>query len=226
MPKILIVEDDIAIQKGLEAALKAEDYKITTASDGQKGFEIASEDLNDLIILDIMLPFKNGLDICRDLRGKGLDTPIIMLTSRNDEIDKVVGLEIGADDYITKPFSIRELQARIRALLRRSTGKLSEVKNYTFGDVNVDTEKQEVTKGGLQVKLSVKEFTLLLYFISHESQVITRNQLLDEVWGYEAFPTTRTIDNYVLSLRKKIEDDPSEPAHLLTIHTAGYKFVP
>lgn len=226
MTKILIVEDDIAIQKGLEAALKAEDYDITTASDGQKGFELASKDLNDLIILDIMLPFKNGLDICRDLRGKGLGTPIIMLTSRKDEIDKVVGLEIGADDYITKPFSIRELQARIKALLRRSTGKLNEVKTYTFGDVNVDVEKQEVTKGGQQVKLSVREFTLLKYFISHECQVITRNQLLDEVWGYDVFPTTRTIDNYVLSLRKKIEDDPAEPAHLLTIHTAGYKFVP
>jgi DNA-binding response OmpR family regulator len=225
MKKILIVEDDPAILKGLDASLKEEHYEILTASDGERCHQILRREKVDLIILDVMLPKKHGFDVCRDIRKEGIDTPIIFLTSKKEEMDKVLGLELGADDYVTKPFSIRELLARVKALLRRKADIKHEVEEYNFGNVYIDFKKQLATKNKESVKLSAKEFEVLKYFIQHEGEVITRDMLLDEVWGYENFPTSRTVDNYILSIRKKLEDKPNEPAHLLTIHTAGYKFV-
>ncbi len=225
MKRILIIEDDPAILKGLEASLKEVPYEVLSAMDGERGLAVARREKVDLIILDLMLPKKNGMDVCRDLRKEGNNTPILMLTSKKEEVDKVLGLEIGADDYMTKPFSLRELQARLRALLRRKGEIIREIEEYTFGKVYVNFKQQEAKKGKELLKLSTKEFDVLRYFILHEGEVVTRDMLLNEVWGYESFPTTRTVDSYILSLRKKIEDDPSCPKHLLTVHTSGYKFV-
>jgi len=177
------------------------------------------------IILDIMLPRKNGQDICRDLRREGNSTPILMLTSKKQETDKVLGLELGADDYVTKPFGIRELLARIKALLRRKGEITKVIDEYSFGGVQIDFKKLEASKNGQPLKLTAKEFKVLKFLIQHEREAVSRDMLLDEVWGYESYPDTRTVDNFVLSLRKKIENDPSDPQHLLTIPTVGYKFV-
>ncbi|MBA4312381.1 MAG: DNA-binding response regulator [Chlorobiaceae bacterium] len=225
MKKILVVEDDPAILIGLEAALRDEHYEVTTATDGEKCHRIVKQEKFDLIILDIMLPKKHGFDVCRDLRKEGFDTPILILTSKKEEVDKVLGLELGADDYVTKPFSVRELQARIKALLRRKGEIIKDICEYSFGAVYIDFKRQEAFKNSKQIKFSTKEMEVLKYLIMREGEVVTREMLLDEVWGYENFPTTRTVDNYILSLRKKIEDLPNEPKHLITVHTAGYKFI-
>jgi DNA-binding response OmpR family regulator len=225
MKHIVIIEDDPAIRMGLEESLKQDGYAISTAPDGEEGFKRAQAPNVDLIILDLMLPGKNGMDVCRELRALGNNVLVLMLTSKSDEIDKVLGLEVGADDYMTKPFSIRELQARIKALLRRSVELKKGVEQITFGSVEIDFTKQELHRAGKLEKCSTKEFQILKCFIERESQVVTRETLLDVVWGYDVFPTTRTVDNYILSLRKKIEDIPSEPKHLITAHTSGYKFV-
>ena len=225
MKRILVVEDDPAILKGLVASLEEEHYEVITATDGPHGYQLGKKENIDLIILDIMLPEKNGEEVCRDLRKDGVNTPILILTSKKEELDKVLGLELGADDYVTKPFSIRELHARIKALLRRKAELKKDIDEYTFGNVHADFKKQEASKKGKPRKLSAMEFKILKYFVQRESEVVTRQMLLDDVWGYEEFPTTRTVDNYILSLRKKIEDNPSKPKHLLTVHTAGYKFV-
>lgn len=225
MKRILVVEDDPAILKGLEAALQEEHYEVLKAMDGEKCHQIVKGEKLDLIILDIMLPKKHGFDVCRDLRKEGFDTPILILTSKKEEMDKVLGLELGADDYVTKPFSIRELLARVKVLLRRKAQIKREIDEYSFGNVHVDFKKQIASKNKEAIKLSTKEFEVIKYFIQHEGEVVTREMLLDDVWGYENFPTTRTVDNYILSLRKKIEDNPNNPKYLITIHTAGYKFV-
>lgn len=225
MKRILIIEDDPAISMGLEAALHDEHFEVKTALDGARGFELGSTEPFDLIVLDLMLPSKSGEDICRELRAAGKTVPILMLTSKKEEIEKIVGLEIGADDYMTKPFSVRELLARVRAILRRSGIPHTVVDETRFGDVEVSFTKQEASKGGAALDLSVREYRILKFFAEHEGEVVTRDMLLDEVWGYETFPTTRTVDNYILSLRKKIESNPAEPKHLVTIHTAGYKFI-
>ena len=225
MKRMLIVEDDEAILRGLIDSFKAEHFDVETSSDGEEGYTFAKRRKFDLIILDVMLPGMNGLDICKQLRVEGVKTPILMLTGKGEEIDKVMGLELGADDYITKPFSVKELIARVKAVLRRQSDIRTALTEATFGDVFVDFKKQEAVKGKKTLALSAKEFQLLKYFAEREGEVISRNQLLDDVWGYEAMPTTRTVDNYILSLRKKIESNPSKPTHLLTIHTAGYKFV-
>lgn len=225
MKRILIVEDDEAILRGLTDNLKAEHFDVLSAADGQEGYEKARKGKSDLIILDVMLPSMSGYDVCRKLRAEGVHTPILMLTGKGEEIDKVLGLELGADDYVTKPFSIRELIARIRSILRRQTEIRSEIVEANFGDVYVDFKKQEALRGKRKIEMSAKEFQLLKYFVEREGEVISRNQLLDDVWGYEAMPTTRTVDNYILSLRKKIEGNPSKPKHLITVHTAGYKFI-
>ncbi len=224
MKKILVVEDDPAILKGLEAYLKEEHYEVLTATDGEKCHQILKREKVDLIILDIMLPKKHGFDVCRDIRKEGIDTPIIFLTSKKEEMDKVLGLELGADDYVTKPFSIRELLARVKALLRRKGEMKREIDEYNFGTVHIDFKKQIASKNKESVKLSAKEFEVLKYFIQHEGEVVTREMLLDDIWGYEYFPTSRTVDNYILSIRKKLEETPNEPKHILTVHTAGYKF--
>lgn len=224
MKKILIIEDDPAIRTGLNETFTAEGYSVIEADTGTKGFEIASKDNFDLIVLDLILPGKDGIEICKDLRSDGVKTPIIMVTSRKEEIDKILGLEIGADDYVTKPFSIRELIARVKALIRRSTYEPGDIEQVAFANLKIDFKKQEMFKGLNSVKLSSTEYRILHYFIDHEGQVISRDKFLDEVWGYDSYPTTRTVDNYILSLRKKIEDDPANPKHLLTVHKVGYKF--
>jgi DNA-binding response OmpR family regulator len=225
MKRILVIEDDPAIQKGLKESLEQEHYEVLTAADGLKGFQMAQRENIDLIILDIMLPGKNGQDICSDLRKLGVSIPILMLTSKKHETDKVLGLELGADDYVTKPFSLRELHARIKALLRRKAEINKDLEEIVFGKLVVNFKKQEAFKKGKRLGLSVKEFEILKYFAQREGMVITRTMLLDDVWGYDVYPTTRTVDNYILSLRKKIEDDPSDPKHILTVHTSGYKFL-
>jgi DNA-binding response OmpR family regulator len=228
MKRILVVEDDPAILRGLIDSLGEEHYEVLSAMDGEKGLLMAKRENVALIILDIMLPKKNGLDVCRDLRRSGIETPILMLTSKREEIDQVLGLELGADDYVTKPFSIKVLLARINTLLRRKGTTSKEIEEFSFGDVELDFKKQEARKKKREVKLSTKEFDVLKYFAAHEGEVVTRDMLLTDVWEYgdeETIPTTRTIDNYILSIRKKIESDPSKPVHLLTVHKAGYKFV-
>ncbi len=225
MKKILIVEDDPAILKGLISSLESEGYSVVSSTDGEEGFKLGKSLNIDLIILDVMLPNKDGFEICRDLRKSGINTPILMLTSKKEEIDKVLGLEIGADDYMTKPFSIRELHARIKAILRRKAELIKNLDEFSFNGINLDFKKMEALKNGEPIKLTTLEFKILKYLIEREGEVVSRDKLLDDVWGYEAFPTTRTVDNYILSIRKKIENDPAEPVHILTIPKSGYKFV-
>lgn len=225
MSKILLVEDDPAILEGLSVFLNAENFETVCADDGEKGLSLALKDSPDLIVLDIMLPKMNGLDVLQTLRNREkINVPIIMLTSRKEEIDRVMGLEFGADDYVTKPFSTRELLARIRAVLRRYDVKKKIMDVISFGNVTIDLKHQEVKKKGILLDFSVTEFDMLTYFISHAGEVVTREMLLDQVWGYDSYPTTRTVDNFVLAIRKQIEENPSEPEHLITIYRAGYKF--
>lgn len=224
MKTILIVEDDPAILLGLENSLSEEGYKVIKSSDGKKGYEAAKVHNPDVILLDIMLPSKNGLDVCKDLRKDNIQTPIIMLTSKKEEIDKVIGLEIGADDYVTKPFSLRELLARVKVQLRKSDSDKKGIESYQFGSISLNFTNMEGFNGKEKINFSAKELKILKYFAEKEGEVISRNQLLDDIWGYENFPTTRTVDNYILSIRKKIEKDPGNPVHLLTVHTVGYRF--
>jgi DNA-binding response OmpR family regulator len=225
MKKILVIEDDPAILMGLEESLRAECYQVSSSADGEQGCRKAKKETPDLIILDIMLPGMNGIDVCRELRRDRIDMPILMLTSKKEEIDKVLGLEIGADDYVTKPFSIRELHARIKALLRRRQRAVDDIDELTFGGVHVDFKKHEAEKRRKKLSLTTMELNILKYFAQREGDVVTREMLLDDVWGFETFPTTRTVDNYILSLRKQIEDVPGRPKHLITVHKAGYKFI-
>lgn len=224
MTNVLVVEDDAAILRGLIDALQNEQYKVQAVSNGKKAYELACRRRFDIIILDIMLPEMTGLEICRSLRANGNDTPIVMLTGKGEEIDKVLGLELGADDYVTKPFSVRELMVRLKTVARRSTQR-KETMEVVINGIRIDFNKQEVIKGKKIIEMSAKEFQLLKYLIEHQGEVISRSRILDDVWGYDVMPTTRTVDNYILSLRKKIESKPSSPKHLLTVHTAGYKFV-
>ncbi|HKC09454.1 MAG TPA: response regulator transcription factor [Methylomirabilota bacterium] len=224
MPRILIVDDEPEMLRGLEDNLQFEGYQTVTAGDGKKGLALALSEAPDLIVLDVMMPGMSGWDLCRELRGRGLDVPVIMLTARGEEVDRVLGLELGADDYVTKPFSLRELMARIRAVLRRP-GPRQKFEEFAFGSVRVHLRARQAFKGGHEVRLTRKEFDLLRYLVEHPGEVITRDRLLDEVWGYERFPTTRTVDTHILRLRQKFEDDPERPAHILTAHGQGYRFV-
>ncbi len=224
--KILIIEDEEDLVKGLKLNLADEGYEIDWASDGVEGLRKALEEAPDLIILDIMLPGMNGLDICRELRQKNISIPIIMLTAKGEEVDKVVGLEIGADDYITKPFSVRELLARIKAHLRREKREgIKAPKTYSFGNVEIDFVHFKVRRQGKEMDLTSLEMEILKYFVSHKGEVIKREALLDKIWGYESFPTTRTIDNHILKLRKKIEENPSNPKYILSVYGEGYRFM-
>ncbi len=223
--KILIIEDDPAVCRGLQIALEEINYETITKNTGAAGYESAKVDSPDLIILDLILPDLSGIDICRDLRAEKIDTPIIILTSKKEEIDRIIGLEIGADDYVTKPFSVRELIARIKAVFRRTERPRKQIEEFSFADIYINFSNQEAAKEGKAIKLSTHEFNVLHFFVEHAGEVVTRDMLLDEVWGFDEFPTTRTVDNYILSIRKKIEDDPSNPKHIVTVHKAGYKFV-
>ena len=223
--RILLVEDEPGLIITLTDRLTSEGYVVETALDGEAGFERALNEVFDVIILDIMLPRKNGFDVCRDLRQKNVQTPIIMLTARGQVVDKVVGLKLGADDYLTKPFELLELLARIEALLRRSPAvAASSPDTYQFGPVRVDFRRVEVDRDGVAVELSSLEFKLLHYLIDHRGTVVSRDKLLDEVWGYDAMPSTRTVDVHVAWLRQKIEVNPRHPQFILTVHGLGYKF--
>ena len=225
MQKILVVEDEPDMILGLKDNLEFEGYDVAVASDGQEGLDLARAGNPDLILLDVMLPKMSGLDVCRSLRSLGADMPIIMLTARSQEVDTVVGLEVGADDYVTKPFSIKELLARVRAQLRRASRQVVEFDTYAFGDVELFFKKHQASKAGQPLDLSPREFDMLKYFIQHAGDAISRDELLNNVWGYTSFPLTRTVDNHVARLRQKLEDIPSEPKHIITIHRVGYKFV-
>jgi len=222
---LLMIEDNKTLRETTAAYLKGEGFKVLTAADGEQGLAVALKESIDLIILDVMLPGIGGIEICRHLREKRCPTPIILLTGRKKlEIDKVLGLEIGADDYMIKPFGQRELLARIHAVLRRSQPEAKPVEDYAFGDIRFDFKKKIASKGGRELTLTGKEFGLLRLLIAHEGEVVSRDTILNEVWGYEKFPTTRTIDTFIHSLRKKIEKNPARPVHLLTIPWMGYKF--
>ena len=225
MSKILIVEDEPDMVLGLKDNFEFEGYEVVTEADGQAGLERARALKPDLIVLDVMLPKLSGLEVCKTLRGEGYEGPILMLTARGQEIDKVVGLELGADDYVTKPFSIRELLARVRAVLRRTEGKAKRLARYAFADVELDFEAYKATKGGEALDLSPREFELLRYLIERKGETVTRDQLLEDVWGYESYPSTRTVDTHIAKLRGKIGDSGSEPRWILTIHGMGYKFI-
>jgi DNA-binding response OmpR family regulator len=225
MKQILVVEDDPAILQGLKISLEEENYHVIAVDDGLVGYETARKENLDLIILDLMLPGKNGQDVCSDLRKEGVETPILMLTSRKQETDKVLGLEMGADDYVTKPFGLPELKARIKALLRRRSPVRKEIEDDAFGDIRVDFRRQEAFRGKKALRLSSREFAIIKYLIQREGEVVSRQMLLTDIWGYKVQPTTRTVDNFILTLRKKIEKDPARPRHLLTLHAAGYKFI-
>ncbi len=223
--KVLIVEDEAGLRLTLSDRLRSEGYTVETADDGPSGEEAASSGSFDVILLDVMLPGKSGFDICRDLRQKGVQTPIIMLTARGQIIDKVLGLKIGADDYVTKPFETMELLARIEAVLRRNAATLAQpAATYSFGDVQVDIKRTEVRKGDETLALSAKEFQLLKYFLEHRGETLSRDVLLHEVWGYDSTPTTRTVDVHVAWLRQKLEDNQKKPVWILTVHGLGYKF--
>jgi len=222
--RVLIVEDDPAILSGLADNLRFESHDVLTATDGETGYRLTREQHPDVVVLDLMLPRMSGYEVCRKLRAEGVQTPIVMLTARGEEADRVLGLDLGADDYLTKPFSIRELLARIRAVLRRAHPLKTLPDELRFADVVVDFRKFEAKKGGRTLELTRKEYGMLRLLAARAGDVVTRDDLLNEVWGYESSPTTRTIDTHVASLRAKLEDDPERP-RLQTVHGVGYKWV-
>ena len=224
-PRILIIEDEPAMVAGLRDNFEYEGYEVTSAGDGVAGLDCALADNPDLVVLDVMMPRMSGLDVCKQLKAQRPAIPIIMLTARGQEIDKVVGLELGADDYVTKPFSIRELMARVKAVLRRVSLPLPAAEVYRFSDIEVNVRSNEVRRAGNLLDLSAKEFALLAYFVAHPAETLTRDRLLDAVWGYENYPNTRTVDTHIVHLRQKLEPNPEEPRFILTIHGSGYKFV-
>lgn len=224
MAKILIVEDEPKMVAGLRDNFEYEGYEVLTAHDGVEGLDRALSTSPDLIVLDVMMPRMSGLDVCRNLKQKRPSIPIIMLTARGQEVDKVVGLELGADDYVTKPFSIRELLARVKAVLRRSHTLPQEQDKYTFGDIEVDMHTCRVTKDGKLLDFTSKEYELLKYFLCHPGENLSRERLLDEVWGYEAQTNSRTVDAHLVRLRQKLEPIPEQPRFFLTVHGTGYKF--
>lgn len=225
MKKILVVEDDKSLLETLTSLLEAENFRVISATDGEEGFRLASQENIDLIILDFGLPSLNGLEVCKNLRAKNILTPIIMLTGeKKEEIDKVLGLEFGADDYMIKPFGAKELLARMKAVLRRTKPEAAEIEEYSFGNVSINFKKQTAFKGKKELYLTAREFGLLKLLITHEGEVVSRDSILNEVWGYDKFPTTRTVDTFIHHIRKKIEDKPSSPTHLITVPWSGYKF--
>lgn len=225
MEKILVVEDEPSLLLGLERTLKEEGYRVFSAKDGDSGFKLAKSGMPDLILLDVMLPKLNGFELCKRLREEGSRIPIIFLTAKSEEVDRIVGLQFGGDDYITKPFSLKELLLRIKAVLKRSKGERTPVDRYLFDDVVVDLKNHEVKKKDKVVDITPREFKVLQFLIEHKGEVISREVLLDYVWGYDEFPTTRTVDNHILTLRKKLEKNWKLPEHFLTVHKIGYKFI-
>ena len=227
MKRILVVEDDLAILRGLKDNLEFESYEVMTAADGERGYAVLKEKKPDLVILDLMLPKMSGYDLCRKVRGEGITTPILMLTARGEEIDRVAGLDLGADDYVTKPFSVPELLARVRALIRRvqqsKTGDLPA--ELHFDDISIDFKCFEARKAGKTIEMSRKEFGILRLLAARAGEVVRRDELLNEVWGYDQYPTTRTVDNHIALLRGKLEEDPANPRRLLTVYGVGYRLI-
>ncbi len=226
MPEILIVEDDENIRMALEDDLMLEGFQVQSAADGEQGLMMAQENCYDLIILDLMLPRLDGVEVCKALRKKNVNTPIIMLTAKSQELDKIIGLEIGADDYVTKPFSPRELLARIKAVLRRSQQQQPELTLFRFGDIEVDFIKFEAKKNGQLIHLTAVEFDLLRLFVSNQNKVLNRDFILDEIWGENVVVTPRTVDTHIANLRKKIEADAAQPKYIAGVRAIGYKFIP
>jgi two-component system, OmpR family, alkaline phosphatase synthesis response regulator PhoP len=222
--RILLVEDEPGLVLTLSDRLAREGYAIETSGDGESALERATTEGFDLVLLDVMLPSMNGFDVIRELRRRGIETPVIMLTARGQIVDKVVGLKLGADDYVTKPFEMVELLARIEAKLRRAPVTPHPADGYQFGDVRIDFRRAEVARNGEPVELSAREFQLLRYFIEHRGATLSREELLNEVWGYNAMPSTRTVDVHVAWLRQKVEPTPRHPQFILTVHGLGYKF--
>jgi DNA-binding response OmpR family regulator len=223
--KVLVVEDDPAILRIVADNLRFEGYEVITAHDGEAGERLQHSHKPDLIVLDLMMPRVGGLELCRRLRGEGVQTPILMLTARSEEADRVAGLDLGADDYVTKPFSVKELLARVRALLRRVQPQQNLPDALRFADIEVDFRRYEAKRRGKHLEMTRKEFAILRFLASREGEVVTRDELLNEVWGYDAFPVSRTVDNHVAMLRAKLELDPSSPVHILTVFGVGYRFV-
>lgn len=224
MKRLFLVEDEPGLVLTLTDRLTREGYHVETTADGASALERGASEAFDLVLLDVMLPTVNGFDVLREWRRRSVDVPVIMLTARGQVVDKVVGLKLGADDYVTKPFEMVELLARIEAKLRRAPARTSSVDGHRFGDIHVDFRKAEVMKGGKPLELSAREFQLLRYFIEHRGATLTREELLNEVWGYHSMPSTRTVDVHVAWLRQKIEPNPRHPQFILTIHGLGYKF--
>ncbi len=226
MSRILVVEDDPAILRGVADSLHRESYEVLTAVDGETAWRMVENKSPDLVILDLMLPKLSGYEVCCKMRNKGINTPILMLTARGEEADRVLGLDLGADDYVGKPFSLRELLARVRALLRRSQPVRPLLDELRVNNAVIDFRSYEARKGESPLEMTRREFQLLRALASRPGEVITRSELLDQVWGLETYPTTRTIDNHVAGLRSKLERDAGRPVHLLTVRGVGYKWVP
>ena len=226
MSDILIIEDEAQMRSGLKDNLEFEGYAVDVAEDGQSGLDKSLSKSYDLIILDVMLPKLSGFDVCKKIREKGIKTPIIMLTAKGEEIDKVLGLELGADDYVTKPFSLRELLARVKAILRRTDESTSKAQQkITIGKLEIDFNSYTAMMEGKSVAMTHKEYEIVKYLWQHKGATVSRDNLLEEVWGYDDYPTTRTVDNFILKLRQKIELNPNRPKHILTVHGIGYKLV-
>jgi DNA-binding response OmpR family regulator len=223
MPRILILEDEVPMRTALTDLLVAQGYRVAACADGVSGLERAVSEQPDLLLLDVMMPGLDGFRVCREVRRVAPRLPILMLTAKGLVDDRVAGLDAGADDYLVKPFSSRELLARVRALLRRGEREIAELQAATFGDVTVDFTRQTCTRAGAAVTLSAKEFGILKLLAEHAGEPVTRERFLEVVWGYNAFPTTRTVDNQILALRQKLESDPANPRHLLTVHGTGYR---
>lgn len=226
MGRILVVEDEPAILRGLADNLRREQHEVLTAADGEEGYRLAREKRPDLVILDLMLPKLSGYEVCRKMRAEGMATPILILTARGEEADRVVGLDLGADDYVTKPFSVRELLARVRAHLRRAQPAKRDPDSVTVGDVTVDFRRYEASKAGAPLEMTRREFQALRLLVARSGDVVTREEMLNEVWGLDVYPTTRTVDNHIAGLRAKLEPDPANPRHLLTVRGVGYKWAP
>jgi len=221
---IAIIEDDESVRRSLTLNLELEGFKVVTAGDGEEGILLINQAHPDLILLDVMMPKKDGLQACKEIRGAGISTPLILLTARSAEVDKVLGLDLGADDYLAKPFGMLELIARVKALLRR-TSSTKEVDEVKFDDVVIDFKAYRAARADQPLELSAREYRLLRYLVAKRGSVVTRDELLDEVWGYNSYPSTRTVDNHIARLRQKIEENVEEPKHILTVHGVGYKFV-
>jgi len=220
---VLVVEDELPILMGIKDNLEMEGYEVATAADGEQALALIKRFKPDLMVLDIMLPRMDGFEVLRRIREEKTEIGVIILSAKKAETDKVYGLDIGADDYVTKPFSVMEFVARVKAVLRRR-GVAVPIKHCSFGDVKIDFENYEATKGGKPVELSPREFKILRLFVENAGRVVSRNEILNKVWGYEVFPTTRTVDNYIVKIRKAIEDDPSRPRWILSVRSVGYKF--